>query len=112
MSDDAVGAGFAARRLFPVADDLDDLAGPSVGEVVLPTRLDWGPPRSYHLDREMDLHLCYERVLREAASSGDLRAFLDKKLLLQHWRHLLLPPRLRQLWEDRFPVLRGGAQTA
>ncbi|MBS2535909.1 hypothetical protein KGQ20_24405 [Catenulispora sp. NF23] len=68
-------------RSCAVADDLEQLKGPTDGEIQLPNRLDWGPPRRYRLRVDTDVHLYYERVLREAASSVDLKAYLNGSVL-------------------------------
>jgi hypothetical protein len=47
----------------------------------------------------------YERVIREAATIEDLRAYLNEDILRRVWRRLFLPARVREIWEDRFPDL-------
>jgi hypothetical protein len=47
----------------------------------------------------------YERVLREARSPEDLRAFLDGGTLWRLWGRLVLPAPVRVVWERRFPEL-------
>jgi hypothetical protein len=91
-----------------VAESLDELDGPAQGELVLPSRLDWGPERTYRLDRPSDVRLMYERVLREALRVDDLRAYLNRGLLIAVWADLFLPPQVRALWERRFGALFGA----
>lgn len=92
------------HRSYVVADTLDELSGPAAGEVKLPNRLDWGPPRTYVLHRDADARLFYERVLREAASPADLK-LLNAAVLRRLWRSLVLPQPLRRTWESRFGSL-------
>jgi hypothetical protein len=99
--------GYAAVHPHVVPESLDELAGPTRGEVVLPTRLDWGPVRSYLLDDPADARLLYERVIREALRIDDLRTFLNRELLIGLWPTLFLPAPVRALWEQRFTLPRG-----
>jgi hypothetical protein len=101
--------GYAAVRPHVVPESLEELAGPTSGEVLLPTRLDWGPERSYRLDVTADTRLLYERVIREALRVEDLRAYLNRDLLVQLWPDLFLPLQLRALWEQAFPLPRLAA---
>ena len=50
----------------------------------------------------------YERVIREATRIEDLRAYVNGMALREAWRRFL-PARVRQIWEERFPVLRPAA---
>jgi hypothetical protein len=101
--------GYAAVRPHVLPASLDELAGPAVGEMVLPARLDWGPERSYSLTDLSDARLLYERVIREALNVEDLRAFLNRDLLLRLWPDLFLPAQVRSLWERAFPLPRLAA---
>ncbi len=47
----------------------------------------------------------YERVIREATRTDDLRTYLNGAVLREVWRSLFLPARVRQIWEERFPDL-------
>ena len=51
----------------------------------------------------------YERVIREATRIDDLRTYVNGTVLREAWRQLFLPARVRQIWEERFPVLRPTA---
>ena len=62
--------GYAAVRRYTIARSLDELRGPDGGQLRLPARLDWGPPRSYDLDDDRDVAVMYERVMREASVSA------------------------------------------
>jgi len=97
--------GYAATRPYTVPDALDELTGPTSGVVELPGHLDWGPRREYNLDDFSDSRLLYMRVIRESTHVEDLRQFLNAKVLMRLWPQLVLPPRVRALWEGRFPSL-------
>ncbi|MFI7034688.1 hypothetical protein ACIBK1_38765 [Microbispora rosea] len=101
--------GYGALRPYAVPATLEELTGPVEGVVVLPRHLDWGPERRYHLDKIVDARLMYMRVIRESATPDDLRRFLNASLLRKLWPQLVLPPRVRALWLDRFPELQRQA---
>jgi hypothetical protein len=98
-------ASYGARKPIVVAEDLDDLRGPTEGTVRLPQHLDWSGNASYDLDKPARLASMYRTVLNEAGSTDDLRAWLDGRFLAQLWPTLWLPSPLRRLWESRFPEL-------
>jgi integrase len=101
--------GYAAVRPYTVPDTLDELTGPTKGIVELPGHLDWGPRREYNLDDFSDSRLFYMRVIRESMHVEDLRRFLNAQVLMRLWPQLVLPARVRALWEDRFPSLGRAA---
>lgn len=101
--------GYAAVRPYTVPDTLDELTGPTRGAVELPGHLDWGPRREYNLDDFSDSRLLYMRVIRESTHVEDLRRFLNAQVLRRLWPDLVLPPRVRALWENRFPSLGRAA---
>jgi hypothetical protein len=102
----------SARKPYVVADNLDDLHGPTSGTVTLPCHLDWSGDPTHNLDKPARLASMYKTVLNEAATVDDLNTWLDRQMLLQIWPSLWLPPRLRQLWEHRFAVLAATRTTA
>lgn len=101
--------GYAAIRPYTVPDTLDELTGPTTGVLELPGHLDWGPRREYNLDDFSDSRLLYMRVIRESTHVEDLRRFLNTRVLMRLWSELVLPTRVRALWEDRFPSLGRAA---
>jgi integrase len=101
--------GYAAVRPYTVPDTLEELTGPTGGVVELPGHLDWGPRRVYNLDDFSDTRLLYMRVIRESTHAADLRRFLNAQILMRLWPQLVLPPRVRALWQDRFPSLGRAA---
>jgi hypothetical protein len=96
---------YADRRPYVVADSLEELTGPTTGEVELPLRLDWSEQRRYNLDHVRELSLMYERVLNEAMKVQDLRRYVHGPTLRAVWSRMFLPPRLRAAWEGWFPEL-------
>lgn len=92
----------AAARIYALPESLDELVGPSAGTVILPRHIDWGPHYEYDLADEADLLLMYERVIREAQTAADLRAYLNAHLLRQHRTDLFLPAPARATWQARF----------
>jgi hypothetical protein len=106
---------FGERREYAVVSHLGDLAGPTSGVVRLPHHLDWSGTPVYDLDNPAALGHLYEVVLREASEARDLCAWLDADVLLRLWPQLFIPPKVRRLWEERFPHLaqaRTAAHTA
>lgn len=101
--------GYAAIRPYTVPDTLEELTGPARGVVELPGHLDWGPRRVYNLDDFSDTRLLYMRVIRESSHVADLRRFLNAQILMRLWPQLVLPTRVRALWQDRFPSLGHAA---
>ena len=103
---------YAAARIYALPDSLDELVGPTSGSVTLPRPIDWGPRYEYDLADEADLLLMYERVIREAKSTADLRAYLNADLLRRHWTDLFLPSPARAAWQARFHGLVPTAAAA
>lgn len=99
---------YANIRPYAVPSTLEELTGPASGVVVLPGWLDWSPQRSYNLSDPAALRVMYEQVIQEGREQ-DLRAFLNAKLLARVWPELILPVRVRRLWEARFARLRDLA---
>jgi hypothetical protein len=98
-------ASYGSRKPYVVAERLDDLRGPTEGTVTLPPHLDWSGNASYDLDKPARLASMYRTVLNEAASTEDLRHWIDGRVLARLWPTLWLPPKVRRLWETRFPDL-------
>jgi hypothetical protein len=100
---------FEERIPYTLPDTLEDPTGPTTGVVHLPNHLDWSEQRVYDLDNPKDLGVMYEVVIRESASSADLRTYLDAETLRRIWRRKWLPRTVRALREARFPGLRAAA---
>ncbi|MGI5521855.1 hypothetical protein ACQEUX_13010 [Micromonospora sp. CA-259024] len=106
------GSRYADQRPYVIADRLDDLQGPTSGEVSLNRRLDWSGRARYDLSSQRRLASMYETVLREATAREDLSRWLDGATLLRLWPSLVLPPQVRRLWEARFPELANARRPA
>jgi hypothetical protein len=96
---------YSERKPYVVADDLDELRGPTAGTARLPHHMDWSGSPDYDLDTPARLASMYETVLNEAATIDDLRAWIDGRTLYRLWPTLWLPNALRRAWEHRFPQL-------
>ncbi|WFE40345.1 hypothetical protein [Micromonospora sp. WMMD998] len=94
-------------RLAVVADDLNELTGPTTGIVELPHRLFWQPDRHVDLDQPGLLNWMYETVLTEAVHPDELRTWLHGVTLARLWSTLYLPGGVRRAWEERHPGLRA-----
>lgn len=98
---------YAAHRPYVVPEDLAGLRGPTTGVVHLPIHLDWSPAPDYDLNDPDRSRWLYVRVIREASNVADLQRYLDGPTVGRLWPRLALPARCRELWESRFPDLRG-----
>jgi hypothetical protein len=95
-----------------VIRDLANLQGPAEGMIELPQRLFWSADDSrFSLDDPAALRSVYQKVLREAALSSELVAYLNGDLLIRIWPDLFLPEDVRRAWEHVHPVL-AAARTA
>jgi hypothetical protein len=94
------------HRPYPNPPDrLADLTGPTEGTIDLPVTIDWGPKRAYNMASDADRRVMYELVLQEAASTEEVRQYVNGQALAQVWRRLWLPHRVRTTWEERLPEL-------
>jgi hypothetical protein len=103
---------YGDRKPYVVADDLEELRGPTAGNVTLPHHLDWSGSATYNLDKPARLASMYKTVLNEAATVDDLRSWIDGRQLIRLWSTLWLPTSLRQAWEQRFPELAAASRAA
>lgn len=101
---------YAAHRPYVVVESLDDLHGPTEGVVELPHAIDWSLGRSYDLGDADRTRWMYTRVIREAGDVEQLKNLLDRGLLIDLWPTLVLPVRVREMWEWQHPVLVGAAE--
>jgi hypothetical protein len=86
---------------------LEELHGPRSGQIDLPINVYWGPTHAFDLGNESDIVEAYQATLREGRVVDQME-LLNRDLLVAIWSELLLPVRLRELWESRFPELRAG----
>jgi|SRR5579859_2320772 len=106
------GSRYTDQRPYTIVESLTDLHGPTTGTVTLDSRLDWSGRTRYDLPNPRLLASMYETVLREATTSNDLTAWLDEATLIRLWPELVLPPRVRHLWENHFPLLAQSRRSA
>ena len=96
---------YGERKPVVLADSLAQLTGPVRGTVTLPSHLDWSGHPVYDLDDSKRLVTMYKVVLQEAQSVEDLVTWLNGERLAAEWAGMYLPPKVRRLWEGRFPEL-------
>lgn len=98
---------FRDVKPYEAPDDLDQLRGPGSGLLELPGRVYWGPEPVVDLDvRDGSEKMAYQAAIAEG-SADDQIMLLNRMLLVEMWPRLVLPRRVRELWETRFPELTG-----
>jgi hypothetical protein len=102
---------YGERRPVTLPDSLDQLVGPTTGTIDLPIHLDWSGKPSYNLDSARRTETLYATVLAEAADPDDLGRYLNRDRLIALWPTMWLPPKIRRLWEQRFPQLAATRHT-
>jgi hypothetical protein len=89
---------------YDAPDQLEQLQGPRNGPLDVPINVYWGPRHTFDLDNESDVIQTYQAALREGRVI-DQEKLLNHALLVEIWPELMLPVRVRELWEGRFPEL-------
>lgn len=89
---------------YEVAESLDALRGPGEGVLTLPHHVYWGPQAECDLGQPEGVFKAYQAVLREG-TRADQEQLLNAGLLVKVWGELMLPVRVRDLWESKFPQL-------
>ena len=93
------------HKPYAIVNSLDDLAGPAAGVIDLPHSVLWAPGgSSVNLDDSGGTALAYQAVLAEGTVE-DLQSVLNLERLLAVWPTLMMPSRVRRMWEERFPEL-------
>lgn len=96
---------FRDIKPFSAPNHLSDLQGPNRGTVHLHRGILWAPGDGWiNLDEPGGVDLAYRAVLAEGSVEDQVQ-ILNAKLLVQAWPDLMLPDRVRELWESRFPEL-------
>jgi hypothetical protein len=99
---------FRDVKPYAVVDHLDQLHGPAGGVVELSHSVLWAPGGGrVDLDQPGGVGLAYRAVLAEGAVE-DLVHVLNPDRLIEAWPELMLPRRVREMWESRFPELRAA----
>jgi hypothetical protein len=103
---------FRDVKPYAVVESLDQLRGPAGGTVELSHSVLWAPGGGrVDLDRPGELRLAYRAVLNEGTVE-DLVHVLNRDRLVAVWPELLLPFRVLEMWESRFPELRSSTPVA
>jgi hypothetical protein len=90
-------------------ESLDELHGPLGGVVQLSHSVLWAPGGgTVDLDEPGGIGLAYRAVLAEGLVADQVE-ILNRERLIAVWPELMLPQRVRELWESRFPELRASA---
>lgn len=95
------------HRAPSVPDSLDDLHGHSVGVLELPKHMVTGRRgrRIVDLEDPAQQRQAYQTVLCQAADCCEINDLLNPGVLRRIWRHLHLPAKVRDEWEQRHPAL-------
>lgn len=96
---------FGDLKPFDMPADLAELRGPERVVVDVPHTVIWSPgPRTMDLaDPEME-RMVYDVVVVEGSVEVQ-RELLNRERLVALWADLVLPARVRDGWEKRFPEL-------
>ncbi|MET3370614.1 UNVERIFIED_CONTAM: hypothetical protein ABIE34_003891 [Jeotgalibacillus campisalis] len=89
---------------YEVVESLDALRGPGEGVLTLPQHVYWGPVPECDLSEPEGVIKAYQAILREG-TKADQERLLNAGLLVRVWAELMLPVRVRVLWESSFPQL-------
>lgn len=96
---------FRDVKPYALVDTLDQLRGPTGGVVVLSHSVLWAPGGGrVNLDEPGGTALAYQAVLAEGLVE-DLVQVLNAGRLIAVWSELMLPRRVREMWESRFREL-------
>ena len=100
---------FRDVKPYEAPESLDQLQGPPGGIVELSHSVFWAPGGGrIDLDEPGGTAMAYQAVLSEG-SVADQIAALNRERLVLMWADLMLPARVQELWESRFPELRHTA---
>lgn len=100
---------FRDVKPYEAPDSLDELRGPASGVVELSHSVLWAPGGGrVDLDEPGGTAMAYQAVLAEGAVADQVTV-LNRNRLVAVWAELMLPRRVRELWEGRFPELRSAA---
>ncbi|CAN5319582.1 hypothetical protein BH09ACT6_BH09ACT6_02920 [soil metagenome] len=99
---------FQDVKPYDAPQQLDELRGPATGTVQLPPWVYWGPNPIVDLGTEWGVIKVYQATIQEG-SAADQVQLLNRDVLISIWTELRMPPRVRQLWESRFPELTAAA---
>ncbi|MCL3778178.1 MULTISPECIES: transcriptional regulator [unclassified Actinomyces] len=107
MSDDVTGR-VRFRDIKPIEAplSLDELQGPYEGLVDLPHSVRWQADRlGVDVSNPGWRRMAYQALLAEG-TVDEQRHVMNRERLVESWPVLNMDPRVRSLWEGRFPQLR------
>ena len=99
---------FRDVKPYDAPSELSDLRGPRGGTIVLPHWVYWGPNPGINLDVRHEVIKAYQAAIQEGRTADQVK-LLNRDLLIEIWPELMLPPRVRSLWENRFSELAATA---
>lgn len=103
---------FHHLKPYAVPNSLDELHGPSSGWVELSHSLYWAPgSRRFNLDEDDGVKRVYVSALAEG-TLADVQDLVNADRLAEIWDELVLPTRVRDLWEKQFPGFATKVQHA
>lgn len=86
---------------------LDELHGPYDGLIDLPHRVRWQTDRlGVDVSNLGWRRMAYQALLAEG-TADEQRRLMNRNRLIETWPILNMDPRVRALWEGRFPKLRA-----
>lgn len=96
---------FRDIKPYEVVDSLDDLQGPTHGEVTLPVTVYWSGIRStFNIENWRDRIIVYSAALSNGRRE-DIIEFVDRDRLFEAWPYLALDDRVIDLWRGKFPEI-------
>ncbi|MCD4556954.1 transcriptional regulator [Schaalia sp. lx-100] len=95
---------FADTIPLAVPQRLEDLRGPENGWLDLPITVFWAPNRHFPINSDSQRIEAYKNIL-ERGTRQDICAFINAAHLRRLWPELHPSPRVKRLWETRFPEL-------
>lgn len=93
-------------KLYDGPESLDELHGPHDGFIDLPHAVRWQPDRlGVDVSNLGWRRMAYQALLAEGIVAEQCR-LTNQDRLIETWPILHMDPRVRNLWERRFPQLR------
>ncbi|WP_435298980.1 transcriptional regulator [Timonella sp. A28] len=92
---------------YAIPESLSDLQGPIQGKIEIPIGVYWGPgERIFDVSTEEGVFCAYVPLLSEGTLE-EIKLYINGKKLQDTWSSLVLPVRLKNMWESRFPLIKG-----
>lgn len=100
---------FRDVKPYDAPTSLDELRGPYDGPIDLPHSVRWQADRfGVDVSNLGWCRMAYQALLAEGTADEQCR-LMNRDRLIEVWPILNMDPRVRGLWESRFPRLRIGA---